>query len=283
MRGVSTQTVDTDNAAHAEISLSLDTKDLAQLYDTHSDYQYDGGKTLVAKMGISPNWSVLDIGSGTGQLGSHVARLVGPAGHVFGIEPLEERVALSQSRAGANLSFAVGDAQDLSRFPSGSFDAVYMNSVIHWVPDQRKALAEAHRVLRQGGVIGIATGSGEHPQPHGVIKKRVLSGERYRGFVGPTQSRANPTRGGLEELLGGAGFREVDVELLEGAVETDDAKGMVDFVQAYSFGNFLGHLPEDLQRAARDDLEREFGEFRTEGGKIRMQGMTRLFAVAVRA
>jgi ubiquinone/menaquinone biosynthesis C-methylase UbiE len=272
-----------DQPNMADISLQLDTPDLARLYDTHSNYQLEGGKLLVQKMAISEGSSVLDIGAGTGLLASHVAPLVGPTGVVVGIDPLAERVRLAQDKAGPNLSFRVGDAQDLSHFPSDTIDAALMNSVIHWVPDQQKALSEAYRVLKHGGRIGIATGSGEHPQPHGVIKARVLSGERYRGYSGPTKStRPNPTQAELEDLLAGAGFRDVNTELVHGFVETEDAKGMLDFVQAYSFGNFLGHLPSALQQAAKEDMEHEFEKYRTSEGKIRMEGMTRLLVVAAK-
>lgn len=250
----------TSTIAETEISLRLDSDDLARVYDSNTNYHIEGGKLLVEKMGISSGWCVFDIGCGTGVLASHVADLVGPCVRVVGLEPLEKRVEITRSKVQAkpNLSFKVGDAQDLSRIPSGSADGVYLNSVIHWVPDRLQAIKEAYRVLKPGGRIGIATGSGKHPQPHGIIRSRVLSGEQYAGYAGPRKDRPNPTQSELEDLLAAAGFGSIDVVLHSSFVETDDAKAMVDFIESFSFGNYLGHLPEDLRRSARRYIELEF-------------------------
>jgi ubiquinone/menaquinone biosynthesis C-methylase UbiE len=108
-------------------------------------------------LGIGPGESILDIGCGTGRLAEFVARVVGKRGRVIGIDPLTFRVNLSHRRALPNFTARVGRAEDLYAFADSSFDVVIMNSVFHWLQDQRQALAEAARVLRPGGRIGIST------------------------------------------------------------------------------------------------------------------------------
>ncbi|RCI15947.1 hypothetical protein L249_1954 [Ophiocordyceps polyrhachis-furcata BCC 54312] len=267
----------------SKVSLGLDSKELAHFYDNNSSFHVEGGKLMLKMMGVSPGWTVYDIGCGTGLLASHVADLVRPKGRVVGLEPLQYRVDIAQSRAKDNLSFEVGDAQDLSRIPNDSVDGVYLNSVIHWVPDRMQAIREAHRVLKPGGRLGITTASADHPQPPGIIRTRVMSRERYRGYSGPVKDRPNPTEDELRDLMADAGFQEIEIMMHKSSVETRDEKAMVDFCEAYSFGNYLGHIPRDIQSDVRDEIELEFSKWRTEGGTVRMDNMLRIIAVAVKA
>jgi SAM-dependent methyltransferase len=55
-----------------------------------------------------------------------------------------------------------GDAQRLP-FDDGSFDKVLMSEVLEHLPDDRGALAEAHRVLRPGGILAISVPNATFP------------------------------------------------------------------------------------------------------------------------
>jgi arsenite methyltransferase len=101
-----------------------------------------------------PGERVLDIGSGPGLLAHDLARAVGPAGSVAGIDLSENMLALARElepdpRA-APISFAAADASELP-FPDASFDALLSTQVYEYVPDMAGALTEALRVLRPGG------------------------------------------------------------------------------------------------------------------------------------
>ena len=88
----------------------------------------------------------------------HIARIVGPSGHVLGIDPLPLRIGLAVSRARDNLSFEQGDAYDLARIPDRSFDAIVLNAVLHWLPEKTGPLLAFWRILRPNGRLGISTG-----------------------------------------------------------------------------------------------------------------------------
>ena len=51
-----------------------------------------------------------------------------------------------------NLAFARVDATDIP-FADGEFDAVIISNALHIIPDPEKALAEAGRVLKPGGLL----------------------------------------------------------------------------------------------------------------------------------
>jgi ubiquinone/menaquinone biosynthesis C-methylase UbiE len=69
------------------------------------------------------------------------------------VELSPEMVAIArerQERLSRPLDLRVGDVQDLE-FPDESFDTVVCTLGLCTIPDPRRALAEAHRVLRPGG------------------------------------------------------------------------------------------------------------------------------------
>jgi ubiquinone/menaquinone biosynthesis C-methylase UbiE len=92
---------------------------------------------------------VLEIGVGTGLNLPHYRRDV----RVTGIELSPAMVALARSRAKAldrDAQLQVGDAQALE-FADESFDTVVITLSLCTIPDDRRALEEAHRVLRPAG------------------------------------------------------------------------------------------------------------------------------------
>jgi ubiquinone/menaquinone biosynthesis C-methylase UbiE len=98
---------------------------------------------------------VLDIGAGPGLLIADMAAVVGPGGHVTGLEASDSMLAVARRRCASlptadRITLVKGDAAGLP-FPDASFDAATSAQVYEYVPDVAQALAELHRVLRPGG------------------------------------------------------------------------------------------------------------------------------------
>jgi arsenite methyltransferase len=98
---------------------------------------------------------ILDIGAGPGLLIADMAAIVGPEGHVTGLEISDGMLAVARRRFASmpiadRITLVKGDAVALP-FPDASFDAATSTQVYEYVPDVDQALAELHRVLRPGG------------------------------------------------------------------------------------------------------------------------------------
>jgi len=200
---------------------------------------------------------------------------------VTGIDPLPLRIDLAERRARANLSFKVGDAYDLSSFPEQSFDVVFLNAVLHWLPEKRAPLRQFFNVLRSGGRLGITTGSKDHPNKLQELTARVLSREPYNRYPEARGEVAHAV--GVEELdnlLRNAGFEVSKVIAKPNIYLYATADAALEFFEASSFGNFLGQLPQELRQTAREELRWELEELRTPEGIARPD--VRVYATATR-
>jgi len=239
----------------------------------------NAGKLLIEKLALALGEKVLEIGCGTEFFASHAADNVGPTGSIVAIGPEPAPAELAELKAQSNLTFREGDAYDLIDFAEATFDVVCINTAFHGLPEDVGPLLQIHRVLRRGGRMGIATGPGEHLGTLQLIRKRVLASEPYVGFpVARVGTAHRVTVKELQDLLLDIGFVVTAIMLVPNVTFHPTACAALDFSQASSFGNFLGHLPEELRCSATSEILRTLEASRTPEG-IRLE-CARLIAVA---
>ena len=103
---------------------------------------------------------VLEVGCGTGVVSRALARRLGGAAHVTGVDQSPAFIAAARRFAAAEglvPAFEVADAQAL---PGGEarFDAVVAHTLLSHVTDPAAVLAEARRVLKPGGALAVFDG-----------------------------------------------------------------------------------------------------------------------------
>lgn len=105
-----------------------------------------------AALAARPGERILDVGCGPGFFVAELADIVGPDGHVVGVDPSAPMLANASRRTAgrANVKLLDGHATDLP-VPDRSFDAALSVQVFEYVDDVASALAELVRVLRPGG------------------------------------------------------------------------------------------------------------------------------------
>ena len=112
---------------------------------------------LFLEAGIGPGQRVLDLGSGVGDVGMLVARLVGPSGEVVAIEG--DKRSLDRARARVadaglhNVSFIQSDVSQIR--VSERFDAAVGRFILMWLPDPISVLRSVAGLLRPGGVLAF--------------------------------------------------------------------------------------------------------------------------------
>ncbi len=144
---------------------------------------------LLARAGIEPGCSVLDVACGPG----FVAAAAADRGAVVrGLDFSAAMLDVARRRF-PGLSLDQGDAEALP-YTDGSFDAVVSNFGIHHAPNPVAALAEARRVLRPGGRLAFTVWA---DQGANIAWRLVFDAIRVCGDLGA--SRAPPPGGGLND------------------------------------------------------------------------------------
>ena len=143
---------------------------------------------------LEPGAAVLDMGCGPGTITVGLARRVRT---VVGVDTSAEVVESARRRAREegvdNASFELGSAYDLP-FDDDSFDVVYAHQLMQHLSDPVRALREARRVLRPGGLVAVRDSDYPDDGPRaGRISPEALAAPVPRGGRGPTA--ASPTPG----------------------------------------------------------------------------------------
>jgi ubiquinone/menaquinone biosynthesis C-methylase UbiE len=115
-------------------------------------------KSIAAsEMAIRPGDVVLDLGCGPGADLPAFAEAAGGSGRVIGVDSDPDAVRQARDRTAGlpQVEVREGDALALG-IPAASVDRVHTDRVLQHVPDPGAALAEARRVLRDGGTAVFA-------------------------------------------------------------------------------------------------------------------------------
>jgi ubiquinone/menaquinone biosynthesis C-methylase UbiE len=138
-----------DRASETERVRGLQDKE-APRYDRQISFfervLFGGGREWVCSQAEG---EVLELAAGTARNLPHYPRQV----RVTAVELSPEMLAIGRRRAkelGRDVDLRLGDVQQLE-FPDASFDTVVCTLGLCTIPDDRRAAAEARRVLRPGG------------------------------------------------------------------------------------------------------------------------------------
>jgi ubiquinone/menaquinone biosynthesis C-methylase UbiE len=137
--------------------------------------RFNGTRVTLDRMGLKPGQRILEIGPGPGRLLIPAAQRILPGGEAVGIDiqaGMLERLKRRAEKANvANLTAILGDATQ-PHVAEGSFDLVYLCTVLGEVPDRPAVLKQAFRALKPGGLLSITEMFGDpHYQSRSTVQR----------------------------------------------------------------------------------------------------------------
>ena len=227
------------------------------LTDFYSNYDEDG--RLLSRHGsveflttmryiekyLKPGMRILEIGAGTGRY-SHALAQKGYA--VDAVELVQHNIEVfkQNTQPGEKITIRQGNAMDLSMLHSETYDVTLLLGPmyhLYTVEDQKKALAEAIRVTKNGGVIFAAYCGNDATMVQYCFGRGMLREEKYQRLVDPVTFKASSDPAELFQL-----YRREDIDAL-----------LVDFPVERL--HFVGSdMATNYMRATVDEMEDEFFE-----------------------
>ncbi|QJW89985.1 class I SAM-dependent methyltransferase [Spirosoma taeanense] len=161
---------------------------------------------------LRPGLSVLDVGCGTGAITRSMARLVGPTGHVLGIDPNADLIAQARQQATDLPGLAFQQADIYAFDTTEQFDLVTCARTLQWLARPREALLRMKQLVKPGGYLAVLDFNHEKirwtPEPPSAMQTF------YRAFLQWRQDAGfdNAIADHLQELMTGIGLEAIRVD-----------------------------------------------------------------------
>ena len=223
---------------------------------------------------------VIDIGCGCGDTAIEIARTVGPAGSILGIDVSQPMLGVARSRGMSancsNLSFHEGDASE-TELPA-NVDLLFSRFGVMFFSDPSAAFSHLRKSLRTGGRCVFVCWRTPRDNAWAMTP---LSAARKALDITPPPS--DPNAPGpfafadddrLRTVLSGAGFGAIDVQRFDtaifiGSTPRSAAEGVVQMGPVSRLVREVGveHLPIIL-----DAVERTLAPLAAPDGHVRLNG-----------
>ena len=200
------------------------------LTNFYSNYDEDG--RLLSKHGqveflttmryiekyLRPGMRVLEIGSATGRYSHALAR---QGYRVDAVELVQHNIDIfnSLTQSGENVTIRQGNAKDLDFYEDETFDMTLLLGPMYHLyteEDQMKALSEAIRVTKKGGIVMAAYCGNDATMVQFCFGKGMLKEQRYRDLVDFDTFKASSDPAELFEL-----YRIEDIDALMANFHTE--------------------------------------------------------------
>lgn len=172
-----------------------------RLLSKHGSVEYLTTMRYIEKY-LRPGMRILEIGAATGRY-SHALARMGYA--VDAVELVQHNIDIfrQKTRPDEQITIRQGDARDLSFLADASYDlTLLLGPMYHLftVEDQMRALSEALRVTKHGGILMAAYCGNEATMVQYCFGRGMLKEEKYQKLVDPVTFKASSDPAELFEL-----------------------------------------------------------------------------------
>lgn len=232
---------------------------------------------LVAAAGVGHGDVVADVACGTGIVARVAADIVGPDGHVIGIDLNPAMLDVAQ-RVRPDLVWRIGDAADLP-LDDDSVDVALCQLALMFMPDRAAVLSELRRVARHR--VGLVVPAAVADQPAYRLFTEVVT--RHAGPEGASAVGVYWSAG-EEDMLRGlaaeAGLQQVRVETVLGTASFDSTDALV--ATEVEGSPLIDHIDSATYAAIRQDCREVLAPFTTTSGRCEAPLACHILVASVR-
>ena len=203
--------------------------------------------------------AILDLGCGTGELSVYLAGLVGPEGKVVGVDPDKERIRVARKSHSQikNLSFVEGSASNFPGIGLESYDIIFSNAALHWMPDKQQVFKNMFTSLKVGGKIALNYIDHLPPFEFNAYKElNPENAERICHVMYQCESKAK-----IEQYCSSAGFEIIKSCESQAEFVFENIESLLKWHWSTTHGVF------DLSLVTEERLQRYLAPYTSEEGK----------------
>ena len=198
---------------------------------------------LLALVRRRPGMRIVDLGCGTGAL-TRILHDTLQAHETLGIDSSETMLAKSAQFVGAGLRFHLAD---LRAFNTGtSYDLVFSNAALHWVPDHPALLRQLTALVGPDGQLAVQVPA-NHDHPTHVVALEIAAEPPFSEALGGYARTYNvmPPEA-YATLLEGLGYPMQHVRLQVYGHHLTSRDDVVEWVKGTLLTDYQQRLPADL-------------------------------------
>lgn len=223
-----------------------------QKYKAASFHQKEWGKSLISKIPLQGNETILDLGCGDGHLTEQLALLV-PNGKVLGIDASMGMIQTAQEICKDNLTFVRMDINDLHF--SNAFHIIFSNAALHWVKDHQRLLQNAYTALKTGGILLWDFGSQGNCSNFLTVIQEKITEETYRHYFEDFEMPwFMPAKSHYEELIAPIGYSAFTISEVNRDRYFPTSEDLIKWIDQPCIVPFIERIPDIVKDKFRQEV-----------------------------
>ncbi len=217
----------------------------ANLYLKFGDERTQPAIDLVSRVNLANPESVIDIGCGPGN-STAVLRARWPRARVAGLDSSAEMIAAA--RAGQpEQEWILADASSWQESASASYDLVFSNAALQWLPDHGRLVPGLFARGKPGGALAFQMPARAYSRIHQLILEVADEPEWIERMGAARQGFTLERPGYYYDLLSGAASR-LDIWETEYCHVMPDRDAIIQWVSGTAVRPFLDALDSETER-----------------------------------
>jgi ubiquinone/menaquinone biosynthesis C-methylase UbiE len=221
----------------------------AKAYHRLSSPQFSWGQTLLKRLRLRGDETVMDAGCGSGRLTAEILERL-PEGRVIAVDRSQNMLAEAwqhlEPRCGGRVSYVCADLADLEETASPEpVDVVVSAATLHWVLDHDRLFARLFDVLRPGGrLVAQCGGSGNLERLRARAAPLFEADPLAPYFAGAPDPWVFHDDLSTAARLRASGFTDIETSLERADTPFTDAATFRDFLEKVIFAVAFLRVPE---------------------------------------